>query len=228
MLRAVDGVDLQVFPGETVGLVGKSGCGKSTLARVVMRLEEPTAGRVTFDGQDISHQSQAQIRPLRRRMQMIFQDPYASLNPRMTVGEILAGPLRLHRLARGAAETRGRVLELLDLVGLPPAAAARFPHEFSGGQRQRISIARALAVEPVFVVGDEPISALDVNIQAQIINLMIGLQERLGLTYLLIAHDLAVVRHISDRIVVLYLGQVMETASVTNCSRARCILTPPR
>ena len=211
VLRAVDGVDLQVFPGETVGLVGESGCGKSTLARVVMRLEEPTDGRVLFDGQDISHESQAQIRPLRRRMQMIFQDPYASLNPRMTVGEILAGPLRLHRLARGAKEARGRVAELLDLVGLPPAAAMRFPHEFSGGQRQRISIARALAVEPVFVVGDEPISALDVNIQAQIINLMIGLQERLGLTYLFIAHDLAVVRHISDRIVVLYLGQVMET-----------------
>ena len=215
VLRAVDGVNLQVLPGETVGLVGESGCGKSTLARVVMRLDEPTDGHVVFDGQDISHQSQAQIRPLRRRMQMIFQDPYASLNPRMTVGEILAGPLRLHRLARGAAEARARVADLLDLVGLPPAAAQRFPHEFSGGQRQRISIARALAVEPVFVVGDEPISALDVNIQAQIINLMIGLQERLGLTYLFIAHDLAVVRHISDRIVVLYLGKVVETASAS-------------
>jgi peptide/nickel transport system ATP-binding protein len=212
VLRAVDGVDLQVFPGETVGLVGESGCGKSTLARLVMRLEEPTAGRIVFDGQDISHASQAAIRPLRRRMQMIFQDPYASLNPRMTVGEILAGPLRLHGLARGAAEARARVGELLGLVGLPPEAAARFPHEFSGGQRQRVSIARALAVEPVFVVGDEPISALDVNIQAQIINLMIGLQERLRLTYLFIAHDLAVVRHISDRIVVLYLGRVVETA----------------
>jgi len=212
VLRAVDGVDLTVLPGETVGLVGESGCGKSTLARVVMRLEEPTEGTVVFDGTDISHQSQARIRPLRRRMQMIFQDPYASLNPRMTVGEILAGPLRLHGLADSAAATRSRVTELLDLVGLPPTAAARFPHEFSGGQRQRISIARALAVEPVFVLGDEPISALDVNIQAQIINLMIGLQERLGLTYLFIAHDLAVVRHISDRIVVLYLGQVVETA----------------
>jgi peptide/nickel transport system ATP-binding protein len=212
VLRAVDGVDLTVFPGETVGLVGESGCGKSTLARVVMRLDEPTEGMVVFDGTDISHESQARIRPLRRRMQMIFQDPYASLNPRMTVGEILAGPLRLHGLADSAAATRARVRELLDLVGLPPTAAARFPHEFSGGQRQRISIARALAVEPVFVLGDEPISALDVNIQAQIINLMIGLQERLGLTYLFIAHDLAVVRHISDRIVVLYLGQVVETA----------------
>jgi len=212
VLRAVDGVDLTVFPGETVGLVGESGCGKSTLARVVMRLDDPTEGTVVFDGTDISHESQARIRPLRRRMQMIFQDPYASLNPRMTVGEILAGPLRLHGLADSTTATRARVKQLLDLVGLPPTAAARFPHEFSGGQRQRISIARALAVEPVFVLGDEPISALDVNIQAQIINLMIRLQERLGLTYLFIAHDLAVVRHISDRIVVLYMGQVVETA----------------
>jgi peptide/nickel transport system ATP-binding protein len=212
VLRAIDGIDLDVFPGETVGLVGESGCGKSTFARVVMRLEEPTAGRIEFDGQDISHASQSAIRPLRRRMQMIFQDPYASLNPRMTVGEILAGPLRLHNLAGSATDARTRVSELLDLVGLPPAAAQRFPHEFSGGQRQRISIARALSLEPDFVVGDEPISALDVNIQAQIINLMIGLQERLRLTYLFIAHDLAVVRHISDRIVVLYLGRVVEVA----------------
>ncbi len=219
ILRAVDGVDLQVFRGETVGLVGESGCGKSTLARVVMRLEEPTAGRIVFDGQDITHASQSAIRPLRRRMQMIFQDPYASLNPRMTVGDILAGPLRLHGLARGAAEVRDRVGALLNLVGLPPEAAARFPHEFSGGQRQRVSIARALAVEPVFVIGDEPISALDVNIQAQIINLMIGLQERLRLTYLFIAHDLAVVRHISDRIVVLYLGRVVESASAVELFR---------
>jgi peptide/nickel transport system ATP-binding protein len=219
MLRAVDGVDLAVFPGETVGLVGESGCGKSTIARLVMRLEEPSAGRIVFDGQDISHAAQSAIRPLRRRMQMIFQDPYASLNPRMNVGEILAGPLRLHGLAHGAAEVRERVGELLNLVGLPPGASARFPHEFSGGQRQRISIARALAVEPVFVVGDEPISALDVNIQAQIINLMIGLQERLGLTYLFIAHDLAVVRHISDRIVVLYLGRVVETAPAAELFR---------
>jgi peptide/nickel transport system ATP-binding protein len=212
VLRAVDGIDLEVFPSETVGLVGESGCGKSTLARVVMRLEEPTAGRIVFDGTDISHASQAAIRPLRRRMQMIFQDPYASLNPRMSVGEILAGPLRLHGIAQNAADARARVGALLDLVGLPQAVAGRFPHEFSGGQRQRISIARALSVEPTFVVGDEPISALDVNIQAQIINLMMGLQERLHLTYLFIAHDLAVVRHISDRIVVLYLGRVVETA----------------
>jgi peptide/nickel transport system ATP-binding protein len=211
-LHALDGVSLEVFPGETVGLVGESGCGKSTLARLVMRLDEPTAGSIVFDGQDISHASQSAIRPLRRRMQMIFQDPYASLNPRMTVQEILAGPLRLHRLAHGVTQARAQVAELLHLVGLPREAAARFPHEFSGGQRQRISIARALAVQPVFVVGDEPISALDVNIQAQIINLMIELQERLRLTYLFIAHDLAVVRHISDRIVVLYLGRVVETA----------------
>jgi peptide/nickel transport system ATP-binding protein len=211
ILRAVDGVDFNVFPGETVGLVGESGCGKSTLARVVMRLTEPTEGRIVFDGQDITHMSQAEFRPLRRRMQMIFQDPYGSLNPRMTVGEILSGPLRLHGLVP-AGGARERVRDLLDLVGLPGAAAVRFPHEFSGGQRQRISIARALAVEPAFIIGDEPISALDVNIQAQIINLMIGLQERLGLTYLFIAHDLAVVRHISDRIVVLYLGRVVETA----------------
>ena len=219
VLRALDGVDLDVFPGETVGLVGESGCGKSTLARLVMRLEEPTAGRIVFDGQDISHASQAAIRPLRRRMQMIFQDPYASLNPRMTVGQILAGPLRLHGLAQGAADARAQVEALLNLVGLPRESAARFPHEFSGGQRQRISIARALAVQPVFVVGDEPISALDVNIQAQIINLMIGLQERLRLTYLFIAHDLAVVRHISDRIVVLYLGRVVETARAAELFR---------
>jgi peptide/nickel transport system ATP-binding protein len=212
VLRALDGVDLDVLPGETVGLVGESGCGKSTLARLVMRLEEPTAGEIVFDGQDISHASQSEIRPLRRRMQMIFQDPYASLNPRMTVGTILSGPLRLHGLANTAADARTRVAELLNLVGLPPTAAERFPHEFSGGQRQRISIARALAVEPVFVVGDEPISALDVNIQAQIINLMIGLQERLHLTYLFIAHDLAVVAHISHRVAVMYLGRIVEIA----------------
>jgi peptide/nickel transport system ATP-binding protein len=184
-----------------------------------MRLTEPTAGRITFDGQDITHLSQAEFRPLRRRMQMIFQDPYGSLNPRMMVGEILGGPLRLHGLVPEGGSARVRVQELLDLVGLSPAAAARFPHEFSGGQRQRISIARALAVEPGFIIGDEPISALDVNIQAQIINLMIGLQERLRLTYLFIAHDLAVVRHISDRIVVLYLGRVVETAPARDLFR---------
>jgi len=212
VLRAVDGVDLEVTRGETVGLVGESGCGKSTLARLVTRLHEPTAGHIVFDGVDITHATVAQMRPLRRRMQMIFQDPYASLNPRMDVGAILAGPLLLHGVVPDRATARLRVAELLDLVGLPARAATRFPYEFSGGQRQRISIARALAVGPEFIVGDEPISALDVNIQAQIINLLVELQERLGLTYLLIAHDLAVVRHVCDRIVVLYLGRVMEVA----------------
>ncbi|MBV9785591.1 MAG: ATP-binding cassette domain-containing protein [Acidisphaera sp.] len=212
VLRAVDGVDLEVARGETLGVVGESGCGKSTLARLITRLHEPTSGSIVFDGTDITHATPAQIRPLRRRMQMIFQDPYASLNPRMSVGEILTGPLKLHGIAADEAAARRRVLELLSLVGLPARAAQRFPHEFSGGQRQRISIARALSVGPDLVVADEPISALDVNIQAQIINLMVDLQERLGLTYLFIAHDLAVIRHVCDRIVVLYLGRVMEMA----------------
>jgi peptide/nickel transport system ATP-binding protein len=214
ILRAVDGVDLTVMRGETVGLVGESGCGKSTLARLVTRLHEPTGGQILFDGVDITHATQAEIRPLRRRMQMIFQDPYASLNPRMSVGEILTGPLKLHGLTEG--DPRARVSELLSLVNLPQRSVSRFPHEFSGGQRQRISIARALSVRPDLIVADEPISALDVNIQAQIINLMVDLQERLGLTYLFIAHDLAVVRHVCDRIVVLYLGKVMEVARASD------------
>ncbi len=213
ILRAVDAVDLEVAAGETVGLVGESGCGKSTLARLVTRLHEPTEGQVIFAGQDITHATVGEMRPLRRRMQMIFQDPYASLNPRMTVGEILSGPLRLHGITDTPAR---RVAELLDLVGLPSTHATRFPHEFSGGQRQRISIARALAVGPELIVADEPVSALDVNIQAQIINLMVDLQERMGLTYLFIAHDLAVVRHVCDRIVVLYLGKVMEIATAAD------------
>ncbi|MBN8939682.1 MAG: dipeptide ABC transporter ATP-binding protein [Rhizobiales bacterium] len=211
-VHAVDNVDLDVFRGETVGLVGESGCGKSTLARVVMRIHQPSAGEISFDGTDIAQAKQSHIRPLRRRMQMVFQDPYASLNPRMSVADILGEPLRFHGLTTSHAETRERVQELLATVGLSPKSAERFPHEFSGGQRQRISIARALAVKPDFIVADEPISALDVNIQAQIINLMLDLQDRFGLTYLFIAHDLAVVRHISDRVVVLYLGKVMEVA----------------
>ena len=211
-VHAINGVSLDIAQGETVGLVGESGCGKSTLARVVARIHEPTSGSVLFHGQDIAHASQAQIRPLRRRMQMVFQDPYASLNPRMTVGDILGEPLRFHEVTANEKETRARIAELLDVVGLPQKAAGRYSHEFSGGQRQRISIARALSVRPDFIIADEPISALDVNIQAQIINLLIDLQERFGLTYLFIAHDLAVVRHISDRVVVLYLGSVMEIA----------------
>jgi peptide/nickel transport system ATP-binding protein len=212
VVHAVDGVDLDVVQGETVGMVGESGCGKSTLARVIVRIFEPTSGSIVFAGQDISQASPAAIRPLRRRMQMVFQDPYSSLNPRMTVGEILGEPMRFHGVAHDRADVNARIAEILDVVGLSPKAAARYPHEFSGGQRQRISIARALAVRPDFIIADEPISALDVNIQAQIINLLVDLQERFGLTYLFIAHDLAVVRHISDRIVVLYLGKVMEVA----------------
>jgi peptide/nickel transport system ATP-binding protein len=211
-VHAVDGVDFVARRGETVGLVGESGCGKSTIARLITRIHEPTAGSVRFEGRDISHASRAEIRPLRRRMQMIFQDPYASLNPRMTVGEILAEPLAFHGITAGERATRARVQELLALVGLSPRAADSYPHEFSGGQRQRIGTARALAVEPALIVADEPISSLDVNIQAQIINLFVDLQERFELTFLFIAHDLAVVRHISDRIVVLYLGKVMEIA----------------
>jgi peptide/nickel transport system ATP-binding protein len=179
---------------------------------VVARIHQPTGGSVIFHGQDIANAAQSQIRPLRRRMQMVFQDPYASLNPRMTVADILGEPLRFHNITGSEAETRQRIAELLNVVGLSPKAGGRYPHEFSGGQRQRISIARALSVRPDFIIADEPISALDVNIQAQIINLLIDLQERFGLTYLFIAHDLAVVRHISDRVVVLYLGKVAEVA----------------
>ncbi|HUH02479.1 MAG TPA: oligopeptide/dipeptide ABC transporter ATP-binding protein [Kofleriaceae bacterium] len=210
LVRAVDDVTLDVIEGETLGLVGESGCGKSTLGRTVLRLLDPTAGVMRFDGVDITKMSQDQLRPIRRRMQMIFQDPYASLNPRMTVGATLAEPIDIHKLATNASGRRERVASLLEKVGLRPDASLRYPHEFSGGQRQRIGIARALAVEPRFIVCDEPISALDVSIQAQIVNLLQDLQQQEGLTYLFIAHDLNIVRHICDRVAVMYLGRVVE------------------
>ncbi|MBM3535027.1 MAG: ABC transporter ATP-binding protein [Alphaproteobacteria bacterium] len=213
VVHAVDGVDLDIGRGETVGLVGESGSGKSTIARLITRIQKPTAGSIRFGDIDLATADRSVLRPLRRRIQMIFQDPYASLNPRMTVGQILSEPLRFHRLVRGPEEAKARVGELLEMVGLSARAAERYPHEFSGGQRQRIGTARALAVEPELIIADEPISALDVNIRAQIINLFVGLQQRLGLTFLFIAHDLAVVRQVSDRIVVLYLGKVMEVAT---------------
>jgi len=208
-IKAVDGLDFDIRRGETLGLVGESGCGKSTTGRAILQLYRPTAGHVYFEGEDLTQMKGERLRRQRRRMQMIFQDPYASLNPRMTVGNIVGEPLEVHNIASGK-ERRERVQELLQVVGLNPYFINRYPHEFSGGQRQRIGIARALAVKPDFIVCDEPISALDVSIQAQIINLLEELQEQFGLTYLFIAHDLSVVRHISDRVAVMYLGKIVE------------------
>ena len=209
-VHAVDGVTLKVRRGETLGLVGESGCGKSTLGRLMLRLIEPTYGRVIYDGEDITSVSQSELRPLRRRMQIIFQDPYSSLNPRMTVREIVGEAIRIHKLAKTRTDEEAMVASLLEKVGMRKEAMNRYPHEFSGGQRQRIGIARALAVQPEFIVCDEPISALDVSIQAQIVNLLSELQEQLGLSYLFISHDLKVVEHLSHRMAVMYLGKIVE------------------
>jgi len=210
-VRAVDGVSFEVGRGETLGLVGESGCGKTTVARLVLCLEKPTAGRVSFEGIDWSTLSSKALRAKRRELQIVFQDPMSSLNPRMTVGEILREPLAVHRVAAGAA-LDARVAELLEQVGIPASWRQRYPHEFSGGQRQRIGVARAIALGPKLVVCDEAVSALDVSVQAQVLNLLLELRERLGLAYLFISHDLSVVRHVSDRVAVMYLGQIVEQA----------------
>jgi oligopeptide/dipeptide ABC transporter ATP-binding protein len=217
---AVDGVSFQIGRGETLGLVGESGCGKSTLGRTLLKLLEPTEGRIVVEGEDITDLDASQMMPYRRRMQMIYQDPYASLNPRMSAGEIVGEPLIIHNIYSGPKERRERVAALFERVGLRPELMDSFPHEFSGGQRQRIGIARALALNPELIIGDEPVSALDVSIQAQIINLLMDLQDEFKLSYLFVAHDLAVVEHISDRVAVMYLGQIVEITDKTSLFEA--------
>ena len=227
-VRALDGVSFGIARGEVLGLVGESGSGKTTVGKTVLRLLDPTSGRIEFAGQDITRLSRRALRPFRRRMQLVFQDPFASLNPRQTVGQILSLPLQVHEPGLSRAARRERVRAILDLVGLPASHAERFPHEFSGGQRQRIGIARALIVEPEFLVADEPVSALDVSIQAQIVNLLLAVQARMALTILFITHDLAVVGHIADRVAVMYLGRIVELAPTADAVPAACAIPTRR